>query len=327
MSCLESLTFESGSKLREIQSSAFGHCQSLKSLFLPASLSVIDGSTFLESSIEEISVDAGNPNYFVSGQFLIGVEGMTLIRYFGHRERLAIDCLCDLGLRQIGPDAFSYCSILKSILIPASIEILGDNCFNNCFCLSQIIFESASKVLHVGTEAFSFCSSLASICIPATLENISEQCFYDCPSLVEVSFEPDSKLTRIEEKAFAGCHSLRSFVIPSQLEIMARDVFRDCTSLCELIFEIPSRLKQLELAPSEFGCLSIPDSVEVVCAPIGKRQGQNRLLQFGPGSCLMKIALISLCDFYGRITPREADSFVHLSENVLRRFRCKFEDL
>jgi hypothetical protein len=117
MPFLKSLTFEPGSKLEEIQGSALWGCESLKSICLPASLSVFSGSAFLKSSIEEIFVDAGNPHYFVSGRFLIGVDGMKLIRYFGHADDLGIDCLRDLGLRQIGPDAFSYCSILKSIFM------------------------------------------------------------------------------------------------------------------------------------------------------------------------------------------------------------------
>jgi hypothetical protein len=135
-------------------------------------LFVIDGSAFYKSSIEEVVVDAANPHYVVSAPFLIGVDGMTLIQYFGDGEDLRVDCLCDLGLRQIGSLAFSFCSALKSIFIPASIEILGDRCFHICSSLSEIRFESDSKLSQIGIEMFLGCSSLTSICIPANVENI-----------------------------------------------------------------------------------------------------------------------------------------------------------
>jgi hypothetical protein len=325
MPFLKSLTFESGSRLREIQNSAFGHCQSLKSLFLPSSVTVLTGSAFLWSSITEIVIDAANPHYFISRRFLIKFDGMTLIRSFGNGGDLSIDCLSDLDLIQIGPDAFS-CSAPKSICIPASIEILGEECFSYCFSLSQILFESGSKLTEIGIAAFFQCSSLTSICIPANVGNIPKNCFCCCQSLVKVWFESGSKLTRIEDEAFVDCRSLRSFVIPPQLEIMACGVFSGCISLSELIFDLPSRLKQIDLPPSAFGSLFIPDSAEIVLGGIGKHVEQNRLLQFGRGSCLMTIELRPRVDLSDCEEDRDTESnaFVRLSEEVLRRFRCQF---
>jgi hypothetical protein len=328
MASLKSLTFESGSKLREIQDLVFSSCDSLKSIFLPASLSVIDGSAFLGSSIEDILVDAANPHYFVSGEFLIGVDEMILIRWFDHAEDLGIDCLSDVSLRQIGRCAFSHCPTLRSICIPASIEIFSERCFYLCDSLSQVIFEPGSKLTQIGVTAFFECSLLTSICIPANVESIQKQGFFICTSLVTVTFEPGSKLTRIEEEAFAKCYSLRSLVIPAQLETMARGVFCGCTSLCDLIFDIPSHLKQVDLPPSDFGCLCIPDCVEIVFGDIGKRDGRCRLLHFGRESWLMKIELKHQEDLWAlnvNIDTRNL-TFVDLPEDVLRRFRAKFEE-
>jgi hypothetical protein len=143
-----------------------------------------------------------------------------------------------------------------------------------------------------------------------------------------VSFERGSKLTRIDGWAFSLCRSLRSFVIPAQVEIIGLRAFRGCKSLCELIFDLPSRLEQLDLPPSKFGSLSIPDSVEIVQGGIGKQDGQRRLLQFGRESRLVTIELMHCVE---PLIPRrgytESDLFVRLSEEVLRRFRSQFEYL
>jgi hypothetical protein len=329
MYSLESSTFESGSKLREIRGDAFLSCGLLESIFLPASLSAITASVFTRSSIEEVRVDDANPHYFVSGRFLIKVDGMTLIRCFGSGKDLKADCLSDLGLKQIGRYAFSRCSALKSIFLPASIEILHKECFSRCSSLSQIIFESGSRLTQMGFQAFARCSSLTSICIPANVETIPEECFASCTRVVAVSFEPGSKLARIDFRAFLDWYRLRSLVIPAQLEIMACGVFRGCRSLSELIFDLPSRLKQLDLPPSEFGSLYIPDCVEVVFGGIAKRQGQRRLLHFGRESCLITIELWHIEDTSTTTDDcvTQSDSFVHLSERALRRLRPTFEAL
>jgi hypothetical protein len=90
---------------------------------------------------------------------------------------------------------------------------------------------------------------------------------------------------------------------------------------------MPSRLKRLDLPPSEFGCLCIPDCVEVVFGGIGKRDGQHRLLQFSRESSLIEIELRHRADLWRNDSNRESDAFLDLSKEIMRRFRCKFEGL
>jgi hypothetical protein len=179
----------------------------------------------------------------------------------------------------------------------------------------------------MGISVFESCLSLTSICIPPNVETIPNECFCECKSLVQVSFEHASKLTQIEDGAFLACQSLRSFVIPSQLEIMACCVFPGCRSLCSLIFDLPSHLTQLDLPPSEFGSLCIPDSVEIVFGGIGRRQGQSRRLHFSGQSCPRGLSLRGPADPWtgDQNSDTESDSFVHLPEGVLWRFRIQFE--
>jgi hypothetical protein len=316
---LSSLTFESGSRLREIGDSAFADCHSLKSISLPASLAVVSGLSFAESSIERVVVDESNPHYFISGDFLVGFEGMILIRYFGHSE---------------------------SVIIERNIGSIGRSCFRECRSLESIVFESDSRLSILGECAFSECRSLKSICIPAQVERISDSCFRACRSLAEVKFEPGSKLTRIDYEAFARCHSLVSFAIPAQLEILESSVFTYSASISELVFEIPSRLKQLHLPMDDFVSLSIPDSVEVLTGLLRRSKRHDRLLEFGRNSQLTRMhfdrvddQLYAWRNAFRAMVCRRASShtrvyerrgvavgvFVCLSEGTMRRFRSTFE--
>jgi hypothetical protein len=66
---------------------------------------------------------------------------------------------------------------LKSVDIPANVELLGDSCFLHRSSLSGITFESGSKLLRFGSLVFSNCSSLKLIFVPATVEHLGHSCF------------------------------------------------------------------------------------------------------------------------------------------------------
>jgi hypothetical protein len=295
---LSSLTFDPGSKLREIEDSAFAKCRSLKSISLPPSLAVMSGVSFSDSSIERVVLIESNPHYFVSGDFLIAVEGIRLIRYLGHSE---------------------------NVTIGREVEGLGEYCFGRCKSLVTVAFESNSRLTIFGESAFSHCSALKMIWIPAQVETISEYCFDQCYSLAEVRFEPGSKLTRIDLGAFMDCPALTSFFIPAHVEILESGIFPDGGSISELKFENPSRLKHLHLPMDDFASLCIPDSVEVLEGLLRPCQGSNRLLKFGRESQITRMHLHHPSgSFYLWRNPAVA-VFVCLSEGTMRRFRSTFE--
>jgi hypothetical protein len=344
---LASVTFESGSNLREIEDNAFWGCSSLKSLCLPASVSKIAGSTFTNSSIETIAVEQANPHYFVRGDFLVASYGPTFVRYFGVSPDLilgrdftvmGISCFsyckhlltvrfkAGSTLRRIADCAFWNCSSLTSICIPSSVDVIGSSSFRVCSSLSQVTFEPDSKLNEIGLDAFSNCSLLVSICIPARVERLLNGSFAYCCALSAVSFEPGSKLTQIAFESFTECSSIRAFCVPGQLEVMERGLLCSCVSLTKLTFEAPSRLKRLELPPSDFGSLFIPDSVEVIRGDLRKSGARSCDLQFGQGSQLREIELRPV-----RAQSRSVNVgggigvFLRFSESQLRDFRSKCE--
>jgi hypothetical protein len=54
----------------------------------------------------------------------------------------------DCKLREIGESAFESCGI-QSIRIPKNVEIIGRSCFSACECLSEVVFESGSKLRRI----------------------------------------------------------------------------------------------------------------------------------------------------------------------------------
>ena len=98
--------------------------------------------------------------------------------------------------------AFSDCTALTSIEIPASVETIEATAFCYCSKLTTITFEKGSLLKTIGGGyyssyyhgAFSDCSSLTSIEIPASVETIEATAFKRCSKLTTVTFEKGSQL-------------------------------------------------------------------------------------------------------------------------------------
>jgi hypothetical protein len=249
------------------------------------SLTVIDPEGFVGSSIRNIAIDAANPHYFVSGDFLMAFSGMTQIRYFGNSgtvtirqesESLGDYCFAELTvttimfedspkLSRIGNSAFASCSALKSIWIPTCVETLGDYCFAES-AVTTITFEDPSQLTRIGNFAFSSCWSLRSSCIPACVESLGKSCFSKSKHLAQLTFEPGSRLAQIGEGAFERCQALVSICIPAQVEVIPRGCFCFCDSFAELRFAPGSRANQIDIAAlgyvSSLRSINIPSQIE-----------------------------------------------------------------
>jgi hypothetical protein len=56
-------------------------------------------------------------------------------------------------LSQIEKQAFARTRLVEMI-VPASVEVLGENCFYECRSLCSVTFESGSRLREVGEDAF-----------------------------------------------------------------------------------------------------------------------------------------------------------------------------
>jgi hypothetical protein len=344
---LATLTFEPGSKLREIESDAFYGCGQLRRISIPPSVTKMTWGSFPESNDFQIELEKGNEYFEMREDFLVDFRRHHVVRYFGSGSELVISdeieeigercfrscqtiCFVRFGsmsrLSSIGASAFANCLFLIRINIPSTVTSLGPSCFSRCLSLQTVSFCSGSLLNSIPKHGFSSCECLQSIVLPPSVKILDDCCFLRCVKLVDSPLPLESEVVRIGPCAFGCCSSLTSMVLPSTLEYVGAWCFRNCNSLHGLTFSSPSKLRELlTLPPALFGFVPIPASVEVLAVSPLWRRGEERGLTFGDDSRLAKITREQ--DYRqhppGHVTVYAA--FLQVSARSLKLFRQNLE--
>lgn len=154
------------------------------------------------------------------------------------------------SVQEIGDYAFKGCTRLKSVVIPNSVQKIGNSAFSYCSSLTSIAIPDS--VREIGEKAFFECSSLASVMIPNSVQKIGDSAFYRCSSLTSVKI-PDSA-GGIADHAFYSCESLTSVIISNSAWGIGESAFSGCSSLTSV--SIPASVKRI-FSSAFWGCSAL----------------------------------------------------------------------
>ena len=220
----------------------------LKTVVIPANATTIGNSAF-EQCASLISIDIPANVETIGTAVFWGCSSLATVTFENGSQ------LKTIGGGSYSSGAFSDCTALTSIEIPASVETIEAAAFKGCSSLATVTFENGSQLKTIGGGssyygAFSYCTALTSIEIPASVETIKASAFKGCSSLATVTFENGSQLKTIEggypsSGTFADCTALTSIEIPASVETIEAAAFKGCSSLATVTFEKGSQLKTI----------------------------------------------------------------------------------
>ena len=194
---LTNVRFETNSKLTTIKRYAFKE-SAITSIEIPASVEYIDYAAFKQcQSLTTVTFAKNSRLQTIAGKYEGGVNG---------------DIDDDEWQSQ---GAFTLCSSLLTIQIPASVTEIGLAAFKGCTSLETVTFEKGSQLKKIAGAyyfpwnydlesyrnnyygVFANCTALTTITIPASVETIELAAFQGCSSLQSVKFESNSLLSVI----------------------------------------------------------------------------------------------------------------------------------
>lgn len=158
--------------------------------------------------------------------------------YCRHLE--VVDFSKATSLKEIEKDAFYYCTSLKEIILPESLELLGSGAFDSCKALKKVTMQG-SALRELTKEVFRNCISLEHITIPESVRKIGKECFAHCTSLQQIDLPSELKQLGID--VFSECSALKSVTLPKGVKSIPGQCFYHCTSL-ETI-KVPTKLSRV----------------------------------------------------------------------------------
>lgn len=124
-------------------------------------------------------------------------------------------------------DAFQYCDNITKVVIPDSVQWIGQSAFSGCDNLVSVIIPDT--VVSIGNSAFADCRNLSDIKLPAGLASIRDRAFSNCQSITSMTI-PEG-VESIGNMAFRGCKGMTRIDLPMGLKDLGRQVFQNCTNL------------------------------------------------------------------------------------------------
>ena len=273
---LKRVIFEKGSKLTTIPAQSFASLP-LSVIEIPANIEVIEAHAFKDcSSLTTVTFEKGSHLKIIKG---------------GNSSSIFTD------------GAFTDCTSLRSIEIPASVETIEAAAFSGCSSLSTVVFENQSCLKTIGGN-YSYLPSVISkqermgvfyacpittIKLPASVETIEANAFVGCSSLTTVIFEKESKLKFIKgtPENESGSHgafcrlsqlALVDMSGCSQLETIGYGAFYQCSNLKEIKIgtKTPPTLNNSFPLAGSSDLYSIQLIVPTGCVEVYKKQWGRR---------------------------------------------------
>ena len=219
-----------------IEESAFGECYKLRSVTFRDGLSRIAGYAFYGCPLlAEINFPpSGTEGAYIADSAFAGTEYESNLPFMFYVDEMNIitgfrgTCPPKLGgadgypwpegVECIGSDAFSGCTTLEHVTLPAGITAVALGAFRDCRNLATANFApSFETLLSIGGEAFSGCTSLETVELDGDGLYVDRGAFEGCSSLTTLTL--GAGVSKVDEYAFAYTTRLEAFVNNSSADI------------------------------------------------------------------------------------------------------------
>ena len=218
--------------LVKIGKRAFADCTSIQSAKLPETVNIISTGMFANDSVLTTVEATGIQT--IGDQAFYGCQVLNFLS----------DGVLD-SVTSLGKEAFYGCRSLKSVVLPSTLESMGESCFENCAILNSVELNGSLTV--ISRYSFYGCRGLEKFTIGedqlTKLKLIGAEAFGQCENLQIMDLTGASALAYLGEGAFEGSTELLTVKLPASVSEIPAACFDGCKNLSLLQFENPALVK------------------------------------------------------------------------------------
>jgi hypothetical protein len=233
-----------GNNVKSIGESAFEKCEKLATVSGCEGVEFLGRYTFMDTKWEE-NLSSATP-----GVVYVGKVAYKYVGTMPANSEISIED----GTTEIAWCCFGQKSNLKSITIPASVKIIDESAFEECYNLATVnggegvehinkwVFDNTkwlnnqpAGVVYMGKVAYKYVGAMesdAKISLKDGITEISPFCFNGQTDLKSITIP--ASVTSIGDDAFGGCYDLTSITIPARVTSIGAYAFSGCNGLTSI---------------------------------------------------------------------------------------------
>jgi len=218
-----------------IGNSTFLGCTSLVSITIPSNVTEIGSYSFSDcTNLKEVKLENGSEVisfgsnvFFNSSGFMSYTPSTSINTVYLGRNIYEPDMFIGQGsypfadiatlktltisnnVEKINANSFKNTG-LTSVIIPNSVQFVGNSTFENCTSLTSV--DIGSRLAKINSFTFRGCTGLATISIPQTITDVGNNAFEGCTSLREVRLESGSETISFGSNVFFNSSGFMSYI-------------------------------------------------------------------------------------------------------------------
>lgn len=269
----------------KIDAEAFYRTSNVTTLRLPARLTEMDFQMINQfTKLTTLEVEEGGAYFSSKDNYIFNAAGTVIL--FAAMD-ISGEYEIPKGIREIGPMAYNGRTALTKITIPSYVINIGDNAFQNCSNVAEIVVTGGRNFdLNIGNSAFIGCERITKVTFQGNKNNkldpglitignsafenddllgtvvfeagvnvalIGDRAFANSKSLHTVIYSDGAVISTIGNEVFSGCTQLKEAVIPSTTTSLGNGVFSGCERIQSVVFQ--SRQEEITFGADVFaGC-------------------------------------------------------------------------
>lgn len=197
-------------------------------VLVPPAYPAEEGQTItIGEGMSYIGTQAFANNLSLAGKTIIIADTVKEIGDYAFAGTGIVKVIIPASVETLGNDIFAYCEDVESVVFMGDISAIPEGMFRGCTALSQI--ELPDSVTSIGDYAFEG-TAIKNITIGRNVASIGSYAFSGNESLSVLTFAANSNLQSIENSAFAGT-SISQVSLPDSLVSLGQRAFEGCELL------------------------------------------------------------------------------------------------